>query len=242
MNLLDDFTSQYKPGAATAIEYNLVLNWYPDRILQRLGDVKDATLLELGLGHGYSTCLFHPRFREHTVIDGSAEVIGLFTARHQLPGLMIVQGFFETFETEERYDVILMGFVLEHVDDPGLIVARYRRLLRPGGRLFVAVPNAKSMNRRMGLELGKIPDIYELNANDKLLGHQRQFCLTTLKQLMHSQGYDVPWVEGIYLKPLPLATLQTLPDFEQNLVAMCRVGVEFPDLCVALLIEAVPQI
>ena len=32
MNLLDDFTSQYKPGAATAIENNLVLNWYPDRL------------------------------------------------------------------------------------------------------------------------------------------------------------------------------------------------------------------
>jgi SAM-dependent methyltransferase len=241
MTALDNFTSQYKPGAATAIENDLVLNWYPMRIIERLGDVSDASLLELGLGHGYSTCKFHECFRAHTVIDGSHEVIELFNAKHALPKLTIVEDYFETFETDERFDVIIMGFVLEHVDDPGLIVAKYRQLLKPGGRLFIAVPNAKSLNRRIGLALGKIADIYELNANDHLLGHQRQFCLDTLKQLMHGKGYDVSWAEGIYLKPLPLPVLQTLPEFDENLIAMCKVGIDFPELSVGLLIEAVPQ-
>jgi trans-aconitate methyltransferase len=237
---LDTVTSQYKPGAVTAIENDVVLNWYPPRILRRLGNTAGCSLLELGLGHGYSTCQFHPHFARHTVIDGSAEVIALFQAAHPLPSLEIVESYFETFATSCRYDVIVMGFILEHVDDPALIVRRYRELLAPGGRLFIAVPNAKSLNRRLGVALGKIRDIYELNANDHLLGHQRQFCLDTLKQLLTANGYTVPWAEGIYLKPLPLAHLQTLPDFAANLRAMCEVGVEFPELCVGLLIEAVP--
>lgn len=241
MTSLDSFTSHYKPGASTAIENNLILNWYPGRILHRLGDVSSSSLLELGLGHGYTTCQFHPHFREHTVIEGSREVIDLFSSKHALPGLKIVQDYFETFETDERFDVIVMGFVLEHVDDPGLVVEKYVRFLRPGGRLFVAVPNAKSLNRRLGLELGKIKNIYDLNENDLMQGHQRQFCLDTLKDLMALKGFDVPWTEGIYLKPLPLAHLQTLPDFEENLIAMCRVGVEFPELCVGMLIEAVTK-
>jgi trans-aconitate methyltransferase len=238
---LDSFTSQYKPGAVTAIENDVVLNWYPPRILQRLGACQHLRLLELGLGHGYTTTWFHPRFASHTVIEGSPEVIGLFRAKHPLPGLNIVESYFETFETTERYHVIVMGFVLEHVDDPARIVAKYRTLLAPGGRLFIAVPNAKSLNRRLGFALGKIPDLYELNANDLLLGHQRQFCLDTLKALLLNNGYTVPWQEGIYLKPLPLAHLQTLPDFEANLRAMCEVGVAFPELCVGLLVEAVPR-
>lgn len=238
MNILDQFTSHYKPGAVTAIENDLVLNWYPGRILRRLGDKKEASLLELGLGHGHSTCQFHPHFKSHTVIDGSGEVINLFRARHDFPTLNIVESFFETYETDERFDVIVMGFVLEHVDDPAHIVKKYARLLRPGGRLFAAVPNAKSLNRRLGLELGKIQDIYELNENDRQQGHQRQYCLDTFKQLMISNGFEVPWCEGIYLKPLPLAHLQTLPDFAENLIAMCQVGISFPELCVGLLIEA----
>jgi SAM-dependent methyltransferase len=240
MNSLNQYTTQYKPGAVTAIENDVVLHWYPRRILERLGNTSNMSLLELGLGHGFSTSLFLPRFKSHAVIDGSREVIDIFRASHHLEGLRIIESYFETFETDERFDVIIMGFVLEHVDDPALIVAKYRTLLKPGGRLFIAVPNAKSLNRRMGQALGKITDIYELNANDHLLGHQRQFCLDTLKQLMISQGFDVCWQEGIYLKPLPLGVLQTLPDFHENLQAMCQVGIDFPELCVGLLIEASP--
>lgn len=242
MNSLDKFTSQYKAGAVTAVENDLVLHWYPKRILERLGDTKSLALLELGLGHGFSTTLFYPCFKSHTVIDGSREVIDIFNASNNLHRLKIIESYFETFETDERFDVIVMGFVLEHVDDPSLIVARYRALLKPGGRLFIAVPNAKSLNRRIGQALGKITDIYELNANDHLLGHQRQFCLDSLKQLMATQGFKVCWEEGIYLKPLPLAVLQTLPDLRENLLAMCQVGVDFPELCVGLLIEASPAL
>jgi len=238
---LDAYTSQYKPGAATEIENDLVLNWYPDRILRRIGGQRERSLLELGLGHGFTTRKFHEHFARHTVIEGSPEVISLFRASHTLPGLKIVEDYFENFTCTEPFDVIVMGFILEHVDDPALIVRRYRQMLAPGGRLFIAVPNAKSLNRRLGVALGKIADIYELNANDHLLGHQRQFCLDTLKAMMADNGYTVPWVEGIYLKPLPLGHLKTLPDFEANLRAMCEVGVDFPELCVGLLIEATPR-
>ena len=41
----------------------------------------------------------------------------------------------------------------------------------------------------------------------------------------------------MYLKPLPLGVLRTLDHMEANLQAMMEVGVEFPDLSVALLVE-----
>jgi hypothetical protein len=47
--------------------------------------------------------------------------------------------------------------------------------------------------------------------------------------------------EGIYLKPLPLDILKTLPDFQANLQAMLKVGIDFPDLCVGLLMEVTPK-
>jgi SAM-dependent methyltransferase len=238
MNKLDKVSSEYKPGSATEIENNLILNWYPKRILERLGHESLGSVLELGIGHGYTTALFNNYFERHVVIDGSPAVIEQFRENYSLDTIEIVESYFETFDTNEAFDVLLMGFVLEHVDDPDLILTRYRKFMKPGGRLFIAVPNAKSLNRRLGLAMGKIDDIYSLNQNDLALGHKRNYCLDTLKEAIHRAGYDCVWEEGIYLKPLPLGYMQLMPEFDSNLQAMLEVGVDFPELCVGLLVEA----
>jgi hypothetical protein len=54
-------------------------------------------------------------------------------------------------------------------------------------------------------------------------------------------GYRVVHEEGIYLKPLPLSFLRKLNDFEGNLQAMLKVGIDFPDLSVAILLELSPS-
>jgi SAM-dependent methyltransferase len=239
MRDLDAVASEYQPHAATELENDLLLHWYPQRIIARFGHA--PALLELGLGHGFTAHLFAAACDRHVVVEGSAVVIERFREAH--PGFAgeLVPGYFEDYTPAEAFDVIVLGFVLEHVDDPDAILARYRTFLKPGGRMFVAVPNARSLNRRLGLELGKIGDIYELNANDRALGHQRQYCRETLRAALERTGYHVVHEEGIYLKPLPLGVLRTLPDFRENLEAMLRVGIDFPDLCVALLVEVTPR-
>jgi len=238
VNQLDEFTSEYSPDSPTAIENDLLLHWYPKRVVKRFGHCE--SLLELGIGHGYTAAIFFAACDRHVIVEGSPVMMGRFRESHPDFGAELVAGWFESFETEEQFDVIIMGFILEHVDDPGLLLDRYRARLRPGGRLFIAVPNAKSLNRRLGLELGMIDDIYSLNENDVALGHQRQYCRDTLREEVEKHGWRVAYEEGIYLKPLPLSVLKTLPDFEENLQAMLRVGIEFPDLCVALLMEVTP--
>ncbi len=237
MNKLDTVISQYKRGAATEIENDLILHWYPKRILQHLENSGVESLLELGVGHGHTVQLFNQFFQRHVILEGSPAVIDLFNETND-GTIEVIETYFEEFQTDEKFDVILMGFILEHVDDPRQIVERFKDFLVPGGKVFIAVPNAKSLNRRIGLELGMIDDIYELNEHDHALGHQRQFCLDSLKSLLVSSGYKINWQEGLYLKPLPLGHLQTLPRFEDNLHAMLEVGIEFPELCVGMLLEA----
>lgn len=239
MEDLNAVASEYRPNAATEIENNLILHWYPKRILTRFNFVD--SLLELGLGHGFTAELFAKACRRHVIVDGASVVIDQFKQAHPDFTGELVLDYFETYTPEEFFDVIVMGFVLEHVDDPDLILRRYRQFLKPGGKVYVAVPNAKSLNRRLGLELGLIDDIYSLNANDLALGHKRQYCLDTLREALRNAGYRITHEEGIYLKPLPLATLKTLPDFGANLEAMCKVGIEFPELCVGLLMEVLPE-
>ncbi|MBU1309936.1 MAG: class I SAM-dependent methyltransferase [Gammaproteobacteria bacterium] len=235
MNDLDKVASEYQPNAVTAIENDLILHWYPKRIIERFGYCD--RLLELGLGHGFTAQLFNAATAHHVIVEGSQLVIDRFEAANPDLDVELVFSYFEEYESDIQFDVIIMGFILEHVDDPELILQRYRKYLKPDGRIFVAVPNAKSMNRRLGLELGLITDIYSLNDNDHALGHKRQYCRDTLKMHLQNQGYKVVYEEGIYLKPLPLNVLKNLDNFEQNLQAMLKVGIEFPDLCVGLLME-----
>ncbi len=232
---LNAVSSEYRPNAATEIENNLILNWYPHRMIARFGHV--GSVLELGLGHGYTARIFADACDRHVVVDGSSVVIEQF--RKNTPDFSgeVIEAYFEDYTPQETFDVIVMGFILEHVDDPDLILERYRGFLNPGGKLYVAVPNAKSLNRRLRFERGLIDDIYSLNANDIALGHQRQYCLDTLRQAAERAGYRITHEEGIYLKPLPLGVLKTLDDFEENLRAMLHVGIDFPDLCVGLLME-----
>lgn len=232
---LNAVSSEYRPNGATEIENNLMLNWYPHRIIKRFS--RAGSLLELGLGHGYTSRIFAQACERHVIVDGASDVIDQFL--QNTPGFAgeIVQAYFEDYTPAEQFDIIVMGFILEHVDEPDLILDRYRQYLKPGGKLYIAVPNGKSMNRRLGLELGLIDDIYSLNANDIALGHQRQYCRDTLTAAVMRAGYRITHEEGIYLKPLPLAVLKTLDDFDANLQAMLQVGIDFPDLCVALLME-----
>ncbi|CAI8328439.1 MAG: Ubiquinone biosynthesis O-methyltransferase [Gammaproteobacteria bacterium] len=239
MEDLNAVASEYHPNAQTEIENDLVLHWYPKRILSRFNFAD--SLLELGLGHGFTAELFTKACNRHVIVDGASAVIDQFKQKHPDFTGELVLDYFETFRPVERFDVIVMGFVLEHVDDPDLILRRYRQFLKPGGKMYVAVPNAKSMNRRIGLELGLIDDIYSLNANDIALGHKRQFCLDSLRAAVQKAGYRVTHEEGIYLKPLPLATLKSLQNFQENLEAMCTVGIEFPELSVGLLMEVLPE-
>lgn len=235
---LDNEASEYQEGAKTSIENELILNWYPKRILQRMQPGLD--ILELGIGHGYTPIWFSEKARRHVVIDGSQIVIKRFKQNHPQYTGEIVYSYFEDYETDDRFDYIVMGFVLEHVDNPSLIIRKFKELLKPGGKLYAAVPNGKSLNRRLGFAMGMIDDLYSLNQNDISLGHKRQYCVDTFKKEIEVAGCEVKHMEGIYLKPLPLHVLQGIDNADQNFQALLEVGIDFPDLCVGILAEAEP--
>ena len=236
---LDNEASEYKKDAKTIVENELILNWYPKRILQRMQPRLD--ILELGIGHGYTPIWFSEHAKRYVVIDGSQVVIDQFLQKHSEFKGEIIFSYFEDYDNEDKFDYIIMGFVLEHVDNPSLILKKFRKHLKPRGKIYVAVPNGRSLNRRLGLAMGMIDDIYSLNENDIALGHKRQYCIDTLKNEIESTGFALTHIEGIYLKPLPVHILQNIDNADENFHALLEVGIDFPELCVAILIEAKPS-
>lgn len=216
------------------LDNELVLGWYPHRVIAMS---QGPALLELGLGHGHSTALFSRHFERYKVIEGSSEMIARFRSRFDLNEIDIAQGYFEDFDTTERFDSIGMGFILEHVDDPGLILRRYRAFLKPGGCVFIAVPNSESLHRRFGHAAGLLSKLELLSQADRDFGHQRYFSLRTLTQLVKQEGYEVVKAEGLFLKPITTGQIIELGLSPDILQAMLKVGVDYPELSNAILMQ-----
>jgi 2-polyprenyl-3-methyl-5-hydroxy-6-metoxy-1,4-benzoquinol methylase len=231
---LDSYSAAYQSDSAYYLDNELILNWYPERVLKL---AQGNSLLELGIGHGFTPMVFSKNFAKHVVIEGSSEVISLFRSKCDVDKIEIVQTFFESFETQDTFDVIMMGFVLEHVDCPDVILKRYARLLKPNGSIFIAVPNSEALNKRFGYHAGLISDMSELSAADKALGHQRLYTVDSLRALIESNGCFVKTLEGLFLKPITTSQIQQLKLSPEILQAMLKVGVNYPELCVGLLAE-----
>ena len=234
-NALDQHVAAYQGDNLYDFDNEILLTWYPQRLLHHAGAA--SSLLELGLGHGYTTDIFSRRFKRHVVLEGSPAVIGNFQDKHPGCRAEIVETWFENFATEERFDVIVMGFILEHVDDPLLILRRFRKFLVPGGRMFLAVPNAEALNRRLGRLAGLLDDVTTLSDNDHLLGHKRFYTVETLNADIALAGCGVDRLEGIYLKPFTTQQILSLKLDRRVIDALCVVGIDYPELSCGLLAE-----
>ncbi len=234
-NILDEHVAAYQGDNLYDFDNEILLTWYPQRVLYHAD--ASTSLLELGLGHGYATDIFSRHFERHVVLEGSRAVMDHFCEKRPDCRAEIVETWFESFSTAERFDLIVMGFILEHVNDPVLILRRFREFLAPGGRIFLAVPNAEVLNRRLGQLAGLLDDVTSLSENDLLLGHKRFYTVDTLRSDIAQAGCHVDRLEGIYLKPFTTRQIVSLQLDRKIMEALCTVGIDYPELCCGLLAE-----
>jgi trans-aconitate methyltransferase len=239
MTGLDHFSEAYNDSFPYAFDNRTMMNWYPKRLIENAKS--SERVLELGVGHGYTCNLFADYFASYHVIDGSPAIISRFREHYPASSAVLHEGYFEDFEPDQSFDLIVMGFILEHVQDPSAILERYRQFLIPGGRIAVAVPNAQCLHRRIGHAAGLLPDMLTLGDADQALGHLRTYTLDTISTEIKSAGYHLTRLEGIFLKPLMTSQLTALDLSDEIIEGMCRVGVDYPELSAGLLVEAVPN-
>jgi len=233
---LDKHAEAYTDNTQYDFDNEVMLKWYSERIVALTQDA--SSLLELGLGHGYTTNIFSQNIQRHVVLEGSSAVIENY--KHKFPNCRseMIETLFETYNTTECFDVIVLGFILEHVDDPAAILRQYKNYLSPNGQIFVSVPNAEVMNRRLGHLAGMLPNMKTLSEYDLLLGHQRYYTAETLTKELTDSGYEIVHMEGIYLKPFTSSQMSSLKLEPSVYSALCHMGVNYPELSCGLLAQA----
>lgn len=219
---------------------SIMMHYYPERIIevweQNSGD-KKANCLELGVGHGYSAEVFSNYFDKYTVLDGDKSIIDRFKKTHANLTINMIETYFEDFDTNEKYDIIILGFVLEHVDEPEVILNKYKEMLSENGKIFITVPNAEALNRRIGKAAGILDELGVLSEHDVRCGHKRYYTTKIMEKEIENANLKIVMKEGLFLKPITTSQMLSLNFSDDIIRGMLEVGKDYPELCLGLLYE-----
>lgn len=113
--------------------------------LNQLRNSQGQSYLEIGVGHGmfFKTALSLDTYRSYIGLDISpislamtADLINSCT--NKAKAQMILQDALETDRYDEQADFVTMGEVLEHVEQPQLLINKVYKMLRKGGRAYIS--------------------------------------------------------------------------------------------------------
>jgi SAM-dependent methyltransferase len=123
---------------------------------------RGGSILELGAGTGLvarSLIAQGVAFSEYIASDRTEAALGPLAAGLDDPRVDTLRIDAEQVseDLEGRFDAILMVALIEHLVDPLLAMQRIRKLLRPGGFVYLDTPNIAKYTRRLKLLFGHFP-------------------------------------------------------------------------------------
>ena len=167
---------QYKRGANT-------IAFYTERYTTQ-EMFRDKVVLDVGCGAGGKTMYY--------ASQGVAKIVGMDIVPHykeEAEALAHQLGYADRFtfvvgdaaETgfpENSFDTIIINDAMEHVDRPDLVLAEVRRILKPGGRLYVNFPPYYHPFGAHLSDLIAIPWVHMFFSEDTLVAAYKELCKT----------------------------------------------------------------
>lgn len=194
-----------------------------------------GSMLELGSFKGDFTQRLLTHFDEITCVEASDAAIA--EAQKKLGDkVTFINALFETAVLPKRYDNIVLTHVLEHLDDPVLVLKRVNEdWLTEGGRFFLVCPNANAPSRQIAVKMGLITHNAAVTPAEAEHGHRCTYSLDTLERDAVAAGLKVIHRSGIFFKALANfqwdRLLQTDIISKEYLEGCYKLGQQYPDLC-----------
>jgi glycosyltransferase involved in cell wall biosynthesis len=166
------------------------------QIIRWIEQERPEEVLEIGTATGYLSAEMEKLGCKVTGIEQDSDMAGI--ARQYCQEMLV--GDIETldFKSLGRYDAVILGDVLEHIRNPKDVLERVSKLLKPGGKVLISLPNVANIWIRLNLLLGRF-NYSRVGIMDE--SHLRFFTLQTSKQLAADSGLDII---GINATPIPL--------------------------------------
>lgn len=197
--------------------------------------------LELGIAEGTGVDNLLERFGDVTVVDGSKKAIDSIKEKYKNTQLNAEHSYFEEMDLgNKKFDTILMAHILEHVDDPSVVIKKACEYLSPRGVMIIDVPNGNSLHRQVGVKMGLLKKSTDLNEADLSIGHQRVYTPESFKEEIKSAGMKTVELGGMFIKVVSNSQTEKVFD-DKQLEAFFKVGVDNPGIAAEIYAVAKKQ-
>jgi 2-polyprenyl-3-methyl-5-hydroxy-6-metoxy-1,4-benzoquinol methylase len=150
---------------------------------------KDAKILDIGCGTGALLIHLKNDFYNLFGVDTSKREV----AYAQSLGLNVAEGNANSVDScfVERFDAIIMSDVLEHIEDPSLVLSKCHKLLRTKGLLLLRIPNGKFQINKAKLRAllkgkqARKPEMSVIGSGE----HLSHFSINTITKILESNGF-----------------------------------------------------
>ncbi|HEY0670005.1 MAG TPA: class I SAM-dependent methyltransferase, partial [Sphingobacteriaceae bacterium] len=124
---------------------------FGDQLRQAADDIHAKTAIELGGFPGYYSIYFRKYLNLDTTLFDyfiSKDIIKELLAANGLDenDIHIIENDLFRYQPERQYDIVSSFGLIEHFGDTQDIISRHIQFLKPGGRLFITLPNFKAVN------------------------------------------------------------------------------------------------
>jgi len=162
--------------------------------------VKDSNWLDAGCGTGLLTRELNEMGAIAIGIDASPEMIGKAESEsveaHQSIIFREVASVESIDMPSDEFDGILCSSVIEYVDCPSAVFSEFSRILKPGGKLLISVPNKRSLIRNLQKSCKLIVSWLGGNIFSYLDYSKHEFTLSKIKRSLSKAGFTTETVEA----------------------------------------------
>jgi len=180
----------------------------------------NKTVLEVGAATGYVTKELKKRGCRVTCIESD----------HKMA--LIAKRFCEEIIVEDveeidlgevlsrkKFDVVLLGSILEHLREPEKVLKKLIKLLKPSGYVVATIPNIAHGSVRLSLLTGK----FEYRSNGLLdRTHLRFFTRESMERMFRNVGLDIVEIRELKLDIFSAPNIKLKQDFPEVLVYSIR--------------------
>ena len=166
------------------------------QILEWISKERPAEVLEVGTATGYLSAEMAKR---GCVVTGIEQDPDMAAIAEQYCRKMVV-GDVEQLDFSQfgEYDAIVLGDVVEHLRKPQEFLQKMGKLLKPGGKVLMSLPNVANIWVRLNLLLGRF-NYSRVGILDET--HLRFFTLESSKKIARDSGFEVL---STSVTPIPL--------------------------------------
>jgi SAM-dependent methyltransferase len=197
--------------------------------------IKPGSILEMGPADGLSTEHLIHLTDDYEVVEGASDFCELLTKK--FPKAKIRNLLFEDFSPTRQYTNVILGHVLEHVEDPKHIVNKCIEWIEPGGRIIAATPNSNSLHRQVAVLAGLISNVDQLTEADISIGHRRVLNSVQLIDYFIDERLTITKCGGYYLKAFSNGQIEQISD-EKIRYSLMALGEKYSDIAADIYVVA----